>query len=87
MHRKTWKYLRFVWEDNVYQFRSSSIFGLSNAPYIFTMVTKELTRVARGRVIRLKMYLDDWLNLNSDQIQCTKDTSKLVVLTQAWVST
>lgn len=31
----------------------------------------------------MKMYLDDWLNLNSDQIQCTKDTSKLVVLTQA----
>jgi hypothetical protein len=66
MHPETWKYLRFVWESKVYQFVSLP-FGLSPAPYIFTMITKQLAIIARRRGLRLKMYLDDWLTLNQNE--------------------
>jgi hypothetical protein len=81
MHPQTWKYLRFVWEGKAYQFVSLP-FGLSPAPYIFTMITKQLAIIARRRGLRLKMYLDDWLTLNQNEERCREDTHNLVVLTQ-----
>lgn len=81
MHPETWKYLRFVWEGRVFQFVSLP-FGLSPAPYIFTMVTKQLAILGRKRGLRVKMYLDDWLTLNHDRARCHQDTEALVLLTQ-----
>lgn len=81
MHPITWKYLRFVWNGKVYQFLALP-FGLSPAPYIFTMVTRQLALLARKQGIRLKMYIDDWLTLNGDKRRCTSDTQQLVHLTQ-----
>jgi hypothetical protein len=48
----------------------------------FHNVTKQLAILARGRGLRLKMYLDDWLTLNRNEERCREDTHNLVVLTQ-----
>jgi hypothetical protein len=81
MHKGMWKYLRFVWQGTVYQFRALP-FGLSPAPYIFTRITKPLAAIARERGIRVKMYLDDWLNLNQVKHGCTENTRNLILLSQ-----
>ena len=75
------KYLRFVWMTKVYHFVSLP-FGLSPAPYIFTMVAKQLALLTREQGIRLKMYLDDWLNLNQSRERCAETTEKIILLSQ-----
>lgn len=82
MNKASWRYLRFVWRGIVYQFKALP-FGLSPAPYIFTRITKPVAALARGKGIRLKMYLDDWLNLNQCQEGCLKDTQKVITLSQS----
>ena len=65
----------------VYHFVSLP-FGLSPAPYIFTMVVKQLALLAREQGIRLKMYLDDWLNLNQSRERYAETTEKIIMLSQ-----
>jgi hypothetical protein len=81
MHKTSWKYLRFVWRGVVYQFIALP-FGLSPAPYIFTRVTKPLAGLARAEGIRLKMYLDDWLNLNQSKTGSLVTTKRVIQLAQ-----
>ena len=54
------KFLRFVVEGNVYQFRVLP-FGLSTAPRVFTRIVKVLMAYLRKRGIKIFSYLDDWL--------------------------
>ncbi|KAK7095233.1 hypothetical protein V1264_006669 [Littorina saxatilis] len=60
------KWLRFRWGDKAYQFRALP-FGLSLAPWIFTMVVRQLCALIRQKGVRLRAYLDDWLILSQSQ--------------------
>ena len=60
IHPSSRRYLRFVWDGQVYQFRALC-FGLSSAPFIFTRVLQPISVWAHRHHIRLTRYLDDWL--------------------------
>ena len=81
IHKNFRKFLRFVWNDRVYQFRALP-FGLSLAPWVFTKITRELAILARSRGIRLRMYLDDWLTLASSQSLALAHTEEVLGLTK-----
>ena len=80
IHRSSRKFLRFVWNDRVFQFRALP-FGLSLAPWVFTKITRELAILARSRGIRLRMYLDDWLTLAASSPLALAHTEELMDLT------
>ncbi|XP_070210298.1 uncharacterized protein [Littorina saxatilis] len=73
MHRSDRKWLRFLWGDRVFQFRALP-FGLSLAPWIFTMIVRQLCALVRQQGIRLRVYLDDWLVLNQLESLCDQHT-------------
>ena len=52
--------LRFVFRDNVYQFKALC-FGLSTAPQVFTRVMAPVSAILHSMGIRMRRYLDDWL--------------------------
>ena len=54
------KYLRFAYKGKVWQFRALP-FGLSPAPWVFTMAVRELQVLAHRQGIFLHQYLDDWV--------------------------
>ena len=54
------KYLRFHLQGQTYQFKALP-FGLSTAPFEFTVVAKEVKLMAIHKGIRIHQYLDDWL--------------------------
>ena len=62
IHHRSRKWLRFVWQGKVFQFRALP-FGLSLAPWVFTRITREMCIAAHAKGIRLLVYLDDWLIL------------------------
>ncbi|XP_070184795.1 uncharacterized protein [Littorina saxatilis] len=77
MHPSDRKWLRFRWGDQVYQFREL-LFGLSLAPWIFTMVVRQFWALVKSQGIRLRAYLDDWLILNQSQIGCAQHTQSVL---------
>ena len=79
MHVRDRKYLRFVWGEAVYQFRALP-FGLSLAPWIFTMIARELCAAVRGLGIWLRAYLDDWLIHNLSRQDCLTHTELVLQL-------
>lgn len=80
IHQRDRKFLRFVWKGSVYQFRALP-FGLSLAPWIFTMVVREICALVRGMGIFMRAYLDDWLVHSQKQETCLQNTS--IVLQRA----
>ncbi|MES9880852.1 MAG: reverse transcriptase domain-containing protein [Sedimenticola sp.] len=60
IHPRSRKYLRFVFQGVVYQFRALP-FGLAPAPFVFSRIVKTFLRYIHQRGIRLHVYLDDWL--------------------------
>jgi len=60
MHPTARKFLRFVWQGQVFQFRVLC-FGLSTAPQVFTRVMAPISVLAHKQGFRLHRYLDDWL--------------------------
>ena len=60
VHHRSWRYLRFIFEGKMYQFRVLP-FGLSVSPYVFTRVLKSVLSHVRRQGIRVHAYLDDWL--------------------------
>ena len=74
------KWLRFVWEGQVFQFRALP-FGLSLAPWVFTRIARELGTVLRSMGIRIRMYLDDWLVLADSQERCGRHMNTLLAAT------
>ena len=63
IHRQSRKYLRFVHEDQVYQF-SALPFGMSLSPLIFSKLMDVIAAFLRQRAISVFPYLDDWLIKN-----------------------
>lgn len=55
-----WKYLRFQWKAQNYEFRMLP-FGLASATRVFTKILKPVAAGLRKKGIRLLIYLDDIL--------------------------
>ncbi|KAG1560863.1 hypothetical protein G6F49_002310 [Rhizopus delemar] len=60
LHPSSRKYLRFVWQNRLFQFRTTP-FGLNIVPFWFTKTTRLIVQWARQQGIRLSAYLDDWI--------------------------
>ena len=64
IHPEDRRFLRIFWEGVLYQFRCLP-FGLSPAPWLFTKIVKPIVTFLRKQGLRLVIYLDDILILNS----------------------
>ena len=82
IHPISQKYLRFQFENQIYQFVALP-FGLATAPLEFTRVVKEVKIVAMNRNLRIHQYLDDWLLRSSSESQCQIDSKELVSLVES----
>ena len=65
LNRSDWRFLRFSWEEEYYQFKTLP-FGLTSAPYVFTKLLRPVAALFRQAGLRILVYLDDWLLLASD---------------------
>ena len=59
VHPNSRKYLRFFWKNRAYQFRNLP-FGLSSAPYIFSLIVSQVAKYFHRHAIFSHFYLDDW---------------------------
>ena len=57
---QSWKYLRFVYEDQVFHF-TALLFGMSLSPLIFSKRMDVIAAFLRQCAISVFPYLDDWL--------------------------
>jgi len=64
VHETQHKFLRFSWRGRIYQYCCMA-FGLAPAPRIFTKLMKVVVAFLRKLGIRLVIYLDDLLFMNS----------------------
>ena len=60
IHPQSRKYLRFVHEDQIFQFTALP-FGMSLSPWIFTKLMDIIAAHLRQCTISVFLYLDDWL--------------------------
>ncbi|XP_066946936.1 uncharacterized protein [Macrobrachium rosenbergii] len=80
VHPDSRKYLRFVFQDRVFQFQALC-FGLSTAPQVFTQVLAPLAKWLHLMGINISLYLDDWL-LRFPSDLSAEDLQKLCVYAQ-----
>ena len=66
IHPSSRKYLRFSFENKVYQFRVLP-FGLNTAPQVFTRLGHTVTSYLHRQGISVIPYLDDWLIHHPDR--------------------
>ena len=71
--------LRFVFRDNVYQFKALC-FGLSTAPQVFTRVMAPVSAILHSMGIRMRRYLDDWLVQSSSRESLVQDLQTVLHL-------
>ena len=72
LHRRSQKFIRFQFQGRTYQFTCLP-FGLTSAPRIFTKILKPVTGILRKMGIRIIVYLDDMLIMNSTLEGARKD--------------
>lgn len=77
LHIDSRRYLRFKWKSQVYQY-STTAFGLSSVPYVFSKICRPILNWARSQGIKLSAYLDDWI-LAAPTKQLAAQQSQLVV--------
>ena len=63
IHHQSWKYLSFVYEDQVYHFTTLP-FGMSLSPLIFSKLMDVIAAFLHQRAISVFPYLDYWLIKN-----------------------
>lgn len=73
------KYLRFVWEGNIYQFTCIP-FGLNIAPFVFTKIMKPVLAQLRQMGLESVSYLDDALLLGCTMDACKRNLNSTVDL-------
>ena len=66
IHLQDRKFLRFSWEQEVFQFRSLP-FGLASAPRTFTKLLRPLLALLRSQGLRMVVFLDDILLMASSK--------------------
>lgn len=76
VHRK---FLRFVWEEQHYEFQSLP-FGLASAPRVFTKLLKPVMAVLRRQGIRCIVYIDDLLLLSQSRAELHAATRAVLSL-------
>ena len=86
MHQAVRKYLRFVVNKKVYQF-SCLPFGLATPPREFTKLLQPVVALLRQRIVKLHVYLDDWLICadNPEQVQLHAPTTIRVLQFPGWI--
>ena len=72
LHRRSQKFIHFQFQGKTYQFTCLP-FGLTSAPRIFTKILKPVTGILRKMGIRIIVYLDDMLIMNSTLEGARKD--------------
>ena len=72
LHRRSQKFIRFQFQGKTYQFTCLP-FGLTSAPRIFTKILKPVTGILRKMGIRIIVYLDNMLIMNSTLEGARKD--------------
>ena len=60
IHPASRKYLRFFWRGKCFQFTNLP-FGLSPAPYLFTLTVAQVAKYFHTHGVLANFYLDDWL--------------------------
>ena len=77
VHPSSRKYLRFAFEDKVYQFRVLP-FGLNTTPQIFTRLGHTVTGYLHRLGISVIPYLDDWLVHHPDRQVLLRHQAQLI---------
>ena len=67
IHPSSRKYLRFAFENKVYQFWTLLLFGLNTAPLVFTCLGHTVTGYLHRLGISVVPYLEDWLIHHPDR--------------------
>lgn len=81
VHRTSRKYLRFRWQNQLFQFKTTP-FGLSVVPWLFTRLTQPILKWARSQGIRVSAYLDDWLIMARTEEEARDHTKQMISLLQ-----
>ena len=79
VHPSSRRFMRFVLKKTVFEFKALP-FGLSPAPWIFTMIMSEVKAMAHSMNVKLYQYLDDWLIVDSSRQAVAEKTRFLVNL-------
>lgn len=79
IHQEHRKYLRFRFQDQIYQFAALP-FGLASAPYIFTKILKPVLSSLRERGFLSVAYLDDFLLIAPSYHNCQQNVNATVNL-------
>jgi hypothetical protein len=82
IHPQFRKYLRFVFQNKVYQYRSLPM-GITTAPRIFTRIIKCIKGFLQKQSVKLHQYLDDWLIHAKSREVVLYHTHKVVELAQS----
>ena len=77
IHELDQKYLKFVWNGNLYKF-VCVCFGITCAPFLFTKVLKPVYAWFRQQNMRCSYYIDDSLNMDKDRAVCQNNTLTMV---------
>ena len=77
IHPDHWKYLTFVWNGHVYQFRVLC-FGIRNAPFTFHTLGGAVRDFLSCLGVTMIIYLDDILVLAQTFEQCIKHAQLVV---------
>lgn len=72
IHKNYWKYLRFIWNNHLYEFICLP-FGLSTAPWVFTKICKPIVSFLRSLGWLSVVYLDDWLLVATSAALCAQN--------------
>ncbi len=81
VHPNSQKYLRFIWQGQVYQFQALP-FCLNTAPRVFTKLLRPVVAFLRTRNIRLLIYLNDILLVASSPLILRQHTNIVINLLQ-----
>ena len=81
LSQKSWKYVRFLWEEDIYQFLCLC-FGLGPAPRLFTKLMKVPISMLRRLNIRLIIFLDDLLIFGSSMQEILEARDTIIYLLQ-----
>jgi len=79
IHSSHRKYLRFNFQDQLYEFMCLP-FGLSSAPRAFTKLMKPVVSLLRQQGLMSVIYLDDLLLLASTWVSCNLNVQKTIQL-------
>ena len=79
IHKKSRMYLRFLFEEEVYQYKVLP-FGMTSSPYVFTRVVNQVKEMLHKSNHQLFQFLDDWLGQAPGQELAAERAAEVVAL-------